>query len=671
MKFVVEDGEQKYDLPLREGVIVIGRDASCDVTIPVGSISRRHVSCTVSGGQVVVKDLQSRNGTMLRGQRIGEATLEDGDVMRMGDLQLTFCAESADAPAQAVSLGSAPPVAGEPAPASPLPPREGVEHDEEPTPVDATFVPQDAASKQAQLVAKGDKWFVQHTGSGQEVEVVPVMQSDAVSHPVVDAQLPAPIPKHKKRGLSPLMLGAIGIGGVILLMVVLVVAKGKGKKPPPPRRMTTSEYDAEVEKALKHLESGDVNQAAPLLERAHQHYPARKFAKILLDLSSIWEDLQSDFSAVSEEAESYLDELEDSRLATPKVRAFAEKKRLWIRTEQRAEAAVHRALKLLERGEDEKALEKFNEVAKDTLIWKKHQTKVEELQNQIGDKYLRAANDASERKKWTEAITNFRKAKQFSGSLASLVDERVKECETNQKNDALMKDIRDLVGAGEFDRAKALAARMPRTPDYQRQLEQVEQRIEVGRKLFQATGAYNSGEGDKALGILQGVASGAAQTLATKIRSVMDNLKKGLKAIEEERFREGAEILKAVESLENNNANSYRQQAVSALATWQHKARTIAGQLVSQGEQAERQRKFEEARKQYEAAKQMDPDGQAGNSKIRHLIEKARFQYNKALQYQRTDPPKALKIFEEAKSMLQPGDNHYDDVCQKIQELRD
>ena len=59
---------------LQEGVeAVVGRGSSCAVRLlGNSSISRQHVSLTVQGGEVVVRDLGSANGTVVGGARLGK-----------------------------------------------------------------------------------------------------------------------------------------------------------------------------------------------------------------------------------------------------------------------------------------------------------------------------------------------------------------------------------------------------------------------------------------------------------------------------------------------------------------------------------------------------------------------------------------------------------------------
>ena len=87
--------------------VVIGREESATLVIDDPRISRRHAELTVSGGAVPVVRVQdsSANGTYLNGEKVSEATLQDGDVLRAGDtfLLLRFMhpsmEEDADVPA--------------------------------------------------------------------------------------------------------------------------------------------------------------------------------------------------------------------------------------------------------------------------------------------------------------------------------------------------------------------------------------------------------------------------------------------------------------------------------------------------------------------------------------------------------------------------------------------
>jgi len=72
--------------------VTLGRSPECSMQLPAASASRRHASVAWRGDRVVLRDLGSTNGTYLNGTRIeGEATLEAGDRIGIGGVEIVFC----------------------------------------------------------------------------------------------------------------------------------------------------------------------------------------------------------------------------------------------------------------------------------------------------------------------------------------------------------------------------------------------------------------------------------------------------------------------------------------------------------------------------------------------------------------------------------------------------
>jgi len=92
-KLIVTGGRRDRELQL-VGKIVVGRDPMCDLSETDTLLSRRHAEFTIAGDSVVVRDLGSRNGIYVNGSRIAEGTLQSGDVVRIGHLQLQFVEDS-------------------------------------------------------------------------------------------------------------------------------------------------------------------------------------------------------------------------------------------------------------------------------------------------------------------------------------------------------------------------------------------------------------------------------------------------------------------------------------------------------------------------------------------------------------------------------------------------
>jgi DNA-binding winged helix-turn-helix (wHTH) protein len=80
-------------VPLAGGENLVGRGPECILAIPSGLVSRHHARIAVDGERVTLRDLGSKNGTLLGGRRVeGEVPLADGDEVRIGPALLVFCA---------------------------------------------------------------------------------------------------------------------------------------------------------------------------------------------------------------------------------------------------------------------------------------------------------------------------------------------------------------------------------------------------------------------------------------------------------------------------------------------------------------------------------------------------------------------------------------------------
>jgi len=75
---------------LDQEALVIGREPSCGLCLPNDGVSRRHARIELSGGDYVVTDLNSANGTTLNGARVVSAPLRDGDRVGFGPAVFVF-----------------------------------------------------------------------------------------------------------------------------------------------------------------------------------------------------------------------------------------------------------------------------------------------------------------------------------------------------------------------------------------------------------------------------------------------------------------------------------------------------------------------------------------------------------------------------------------------------
>jgi DNA-binding winged helix-turn-helix (wHTH) protein len=79
------------EIMLSEGENFIGRDPKATVRIDIGGVSRRHAKIVVDGANVTLEDLDSKNGTYLRGKRVHKPIrLAHGDEIRIGQKVARF-----------------------------------------------------------------------------------------------------------------------------------------------------------------------------------------------------------------------------------------------------------------------------------------------------------------------------------------------------------------------------------------------------------------------------------------------------------------------------------------------------------------------------------------------------------------------------------------------------
>ncbi|HUG90135.1 MAG TPA: FHA domain-containing serine/threonine-protein kinase [Planctomycetaceae bacterium] len=76
--------DEPREFPLTRERIVIGRDAGCDISLPVAGISGRHCELRAEGAWWAIADLDSKNGIEVNGLRVGEQILWPGDVITIG-----------------------------------------------------------------------------------------------------------------------------------------------------------------------------------------------------------------------------------------------------------------------------------------------------------------------------------------------------------------------------------------------------------------------------------------------------------------------------------------------------------------------------------------------------------------------------------------------------------
>ncbi len=96
----------------------IGRVEDNTFQIAEPSVSSHHCEVLLRGSDVVVKDLNSTNGTFINNEQITESVLKPGQTLRLGQIEIRLETDGSSAPAPARAPASA-----SPAPPPPSAPR--------------------------------------------------------------------------------------------------------------------------------------------------------------------------------------------------------------------------------------------------------------------------------------------------------------------------------------------------------------------------------------------------------------------------------------------------------------------------------------------------------------------------------------------------------------------
>jgi len=97
MWILTTDDEPPRVLRITPGTArTVGRGPLADFTIDAALLSRVHCRLAATDGTLTVDDLNSTNGTFVNGERVRQATLNDGDRLRLGRLALTVSRARSD-----------------------------------------------------------------------------------------------------------------------------------------------------------------------------------------------------------------------------------------------------------------------------------------------------------------------------------------------------------------------------------------------------------------------------------------------------------------------------------------------------------------------------------------------------------------------------------------------
>lgn len=78
------------EFPLTAAIHLVGREGPADIQVSEPLVSRSHARLERRGEAWVLLDLGSTNFTRVNGNRVGEAELQDGDLVQFGRARCVF-----------------------------------------------------------------------------------------------------------------------------------------------------------------------------------------------------------------------------------------------------------------------------------------------------------------------------------------------------------------------------------------------------------------------------------------------------------------------------------------------------------------------------------------------------------------------------------------------------
>src|SRR3974377_521887 len=85
---------------LKADKTTIGRVEDNTFQIAEPSVSSHHCEVLLRGNDVIVRDLNSTNGTFINGEKVTESPLKPGQILRLGQIEMRLEPRGAGAPAQ-------------------------------------------------------------------------------------------------------------------------------------------------------------------------------------------------------------------------------------------------------------------------------------------------------------------------------------------------------------------------------------------------------------------------------------------------------------------------------------------------------------------------------------------------------------------------------------------
>ena len=93
--YFIPEESPTFKLKVKKVTNVVGREGTCDIYVESKQVSRRHCLLQVTERGLLVKDLESTNGTFVNGIPMSDGYINDGDRLSLGTYVLTLYRDKA------------------------------------------------------------------------------------------------------------------------------------------------------------------------------------------------------------------------------------------------------------------------------------------------------------------------------------------------------------------------------------------------------------------------------------------------------------------------------------------------------------------------------------------------------------------------------------------------
>jgi EAL domain-containing protein (putative c-di-GMP-specific phosphodiesterase class I) len=96
LESLIDGGRSLQRIPIVTVPFRIGRVAGLELTLPFQSVSKRHAEIYCEGDALMLRDLDSTNGTFVNRKRAKEASLHEGDILHFAEFEFRVGRHSSD-----------------------------------------------------------------------------------------------------------------------------------------------------------------------------------------------------------------------------------------------------------------------------------------------------------------------------------------------------------------------------------------------------------------------------------------------------------------------------------------------------------------------------------------------------------------------------------------------